>query len=310
MSATVGVVRWRGAAALRLQARDYEAVVVPELSMLVASFSWRGHELVALTGGLAAYRAGHTTGIPLLHPWANRLSRRRYRAAGTDVDLRRIPLHTDGNGLPIHGTMTAREGWDVQAVRAGRSSARVAARFPFGEHEDLLASFPFPHDLEVAVELGPGGLQVTTSVEPTAAVPVPISFGWHPYWRLGSPRARWQLALPARERLALDRRGIPTGRRRAEPAATVDLDGADLDDHFALGDDRSFRIRDRRIELRVELDAAYPCSQVYTPPGASAVAVEPMTAPVNALVTGEHPTVAPGDVFRAAFRARAGSVRR
>lgn len=309
MSATAAVVRWRGAAALRLQAGDYEAVVVPELSMLVASLSWRGDQLVALTGGLAAYRAGHTTGIPLLHPWANRLSRRCYRAAGTDVSLRGLPLHTDGNGLPIHGTMTARSGWDVRSVRAGRSSVRVAARFPFGEHDDLLASFPFPHDLEVGVELGASGLEVTTLVEPTAAVPVPISFGWHPYWRLASPRAGWQLDLPAREQVALDRRGIPTGRRRALPAATVGLDDASLDDHFALGADRAFRVRDRRTELRVEFDAGYPCAQVYTPPGVSAVAVEPMTAPVDALVTGEHPTVAPGEVFGAAFRARAGAVR-
>jgi galactose mutarotase-like enzyme len=309
VSATVEVVRWRGAAALRLRAGEFEAVVVPELSMLIASLRWREHEHVALAGGLAAYRAGHTTGIPLLHPWANRLSRRRYRAAGTDVDLRGLALHTDGNGLPIHGTMAARAGWDVRNVRAARSSARVVARFPFGAHEDLLASFPFPHDLEIAVELGPGGLHVTTSVEPTAGVPVPISFGWHPYWRLPSPRAGWELDLPARERWWLDRRGIPTGRRSAGPAGSVALDGADLDHHFALGDDRSFRVRDRRRELRIEFDAAYPFAQVYAPPGAAAVAVEPMTAPVDALVTGEHPTVAPGDVFRAAFRARAGALR-
>jgi galactose mutarotase-like enzyme len=309
MSATVEVVRWRGAAALRLRAGEYEAVVVPELSMLVASLRWRNREHVALAGGLAAYRAGHTTGIPLLHPWANRLSRRRYRAAGIDVDLRGLPLHTDGDGLPIHGTMAARGGWDVRSVRAARSSARVVARFPFGEHDDLLASFPFPHDLEVAVALDRDGLHVTTGVEPTAAVPVPISFGWHPYWRLPSPRGAWTLDLPARERLHLDRRGIPTGRRTADPAGAVALDGADLDDHFALGDDRSFRVRDRRTELRVEYDAGYPFAQVYSPPGADAVAVEPMTAPVDALVTGEHPTVAPGAVFRAGFRASAGSLR-
>jgi aldose 1-epimerase len=50
-----------------------------------------------------------TMGIPLLHPWANRLGGFRYRVAGKDVVLPRgenlIPL--DGAGLPIHGVMPA-----------------------------------------------------------------------------------------------------------------------------------------------------------------------------------------------------------
>ena len=52
-----------------------------------------GHELLSLHGGVSAYRNGHTNGSPLLAPWANRISQRRFRVAGVDVDLRRLPLH-------------------------------------------------------------------------------------------------------------------------------------------------------------------------------------------------------------------------
>ena len=45
--------------------------------------------------------------------------------------------------------------------------------------------------------------------------PVPLSFGFHPYLALpGVARERWQVALPAREKLLLDERGLPTGASR------------------------------------------------------------------------------------------------
>jgi galactose mutarotase-like enzyme len=297
------VEAWRGAAAVTLVAGDYEAVVVPELAMLVASLRHQGREHVALPGGLRAYRAGHTTGIPLLHPWANRLARRRYRAAGVEVDLRRLPLHTDGFGLPMHGTMTARPGWEVVRLGATPSTATVAARFPFGDHPDLLASFPFPHELSVEVRLGPRGLAVTTSVVPTGVVAVPVSFGWHPYWRLGSPRGGWLLDRPRSRRVPLDGRGIPTARPEAPSRSEGPLAGHDLDDHFVLGPDRTFTLADRTTRLAVTFDAGYPYAQIYSPTSARFCAIEPMTATTNALVTNAHPDVAPGRRFDATFRA-------
>jgi galactose mutarotase-like enzyme len=219
------------------------------------------------------------------------------------VSLRGLALHTDANGLPMHGTMTARGGWEVHALGGRGTHVRLDARFPFSDHPDLLASFPFPHRLDVSVRLGPGGLQVVTTVHATGTVGVPVSFGWHPYWRLDTPRDGWRLRRPACTQLVLDRRGIPTGAERALGAEDRPLAGRDLDDHFALGRSRTFTLSDRRTRLRVAFDAAYPYAQVYAPAGGRFCAIEPMTAPTNALVTGRHPTVRPGRAFTAAFRA-------
>ena len=81
------VERFRGDAAVRLCTGDYEAVFLPGLGMLGASLTWRATELLSLHGGLAAFRRRSSTGIPLLAPWANRLSRDRFRCAGKLVDL-------------------------------------------------------------------------------------------------------------------------------------------------------------------------------------------------------------------------------
>jgi len=278
---------------VRLRAGDWEAAFVPEIGMLGASLEHRGEELLSLHGGVAAYRDGHTTGLPLLAPWANRLSRKQFRVAGVDVDHRRLPLHRDGNGLAIHGTLTAAPGWEV--VR--EEPARLVARFAYEEDR----AFPFPHELTVDAKLAERGLAVTTSLKPTGERAVPISFGWHPYFRVPGPRRNWTLGLPGCSTIELDARGIPTGKVWQHRAARLELGDRDLDDHFGLTAGKSFTLEGggRRIEVR--FGRGYSYAQVYAPPGKRFVAIEPMTAPTDALVTGAAPIVEPGGRFSAAF---------
>lgn len=302
MSLTTRVVRWQGTAAVELRAGTTSAVVIPELGMLVASWTVDDVELIARPGGLGAVRRGHTSAVPLLYPWANRLGRRSYRAAGRDVSLRGLPLHTDGNGFPIHGTLIARPEWEIASAGRGR----VRARFEFAGHDDLLAAFPFPHSLEVSVALAPGALRVTTTVHADAGCAVPVSFGWHPYWRLPSPRSRWSVTLPDAEHVSLDRRGLPVGARSVRAAGAEPLAGSSFDDLYAVASPASVGLTDGHHTLTLDLDAGYPFVQVYSPEGSRFCCLEPMTAPTNALVTGDHPGVAAGHSFSAGFRASYG----
>src|SRR5204863_9213331 len=85
---------------------DLEAAFVPNAGMVGCSLRHRGEELLGQRGGLARYVAERSTmGIPLLHPWANRLAATRFSVAGGDVDLDAAvpPPSLDGAGLPIHG---------------------------------------------------------------------------------------------------------------------------------------------------------------------------------------------------------------
>ena len=243
-------------------------------------------------------RGGHTAGLPLLAPWANRLASWRYRAAGVTVDLTGQPLHTDDNGLPIHGLLVGSPGWEVGARRTQATSARVQASIAVDS-----PAFPFPHRIEVAVAAHEDRLVVDTTVVPTARRRVPVAFGWHPYLRVpGTPRVRWQLRLPSRRHLALDGRGIPTGEERREPGEQEPLDGRSLDDLYALGRNRRLALVGEdgaSIELRA--GAGYPYAQVWVPPGRPFAALEPMTQATNALAGGNPPLVEPGDAFTARF---------
>ena len=58
-----------------LAAGDLEATLLPQQGMLVASLRHRGVELLRRIENLEkAAASGSSAGIPLLHPWANRLA--------------------------------------------------------------------------------------------------------------------------------------------------------------------------------------------------------------------------------------------
>jgi galactose mutarotase-like enzyme len=274
------------------------ATFLPELGLLGASLRHRGDELLALPGGLDGYRSGDVTGLPLLAPWANRLGAPQYDVDGVTVDLEGLALHTDDQGLPIHGTMTAQPGWEV--LEAGERS--FTARFDFGDHAHLLASFPFPHELRVEVAIAATTLRMTTTVTPTTDRAVPISFGYHPYLQLpGVRREDIRLRLPARRHLQLDTQGLPTGVDRAEDAEDEPLGSRTFDDLYELASDRRLGLTGGGRRLTIELEDGYRFAQVFTPPAAASVCLEPMTAAVNALVDGGYELVSAGASFTARF---------
>jgi galactose mutarotase-like enzyme len=282
---------------LRLRAGATEAAFLPGLGMLGVSLRQDDVEVLALPGGLDGYRAGHVTGLPLLAPWANRLSGRKYEIAGVAVDLAGVDLHDDGAGLPIHGTMTAQHGWEVQAT----TESSLRARFDYGARPDLLRAFPFPHELVLDIDVADRRLRVATTIRPTADRRVPVSFGWHPYFALPASRDEILLRMPACEHRLVDPRGLPTGASEPQPAEARPLGDRAFDDLYALGDDRRLALEGGGRSVVVEMEEGYPFAQVYSPAGASFGCLEAMTAPTNALVTGGCTLVNPGDEFTARF---------
>jgi aldose 1-epimerase len=294
-----------GEPSVTLAAGRLEASFLPGLGLLGTSLRHRGEELLALPGGVEGYRDGHVTGLPLLAPWANRLPGWRYRAAGVEVDLDGLDLHTDPGGLPIHGTLTAHRGWRLERLAADADRAVLEAGLDYGDWPELLAAFPFPHRLTVTFALQGASLAVTTTLTATGDRPVPVAFGWHPYLRLpGAPRAAWRLLLPFRTHLELDDRGLPTGKAADEPAEAAPVGERTFDDLYVLDADpaeRRLGLEAAGRRLVVGYGDGYDHAQVFAPPGAEFVCLEPMTAPTAALATGATPLVAPGDSFSARF---------
>jgi aldose 1-epimerase len=298
VSAEVVERRFQDTAALELRSGALRATFVPGVGMTGVSLRLDRREYLALPGGVAAVRTGHTGGLPLLAPWANRLASRQYRADGVDVDLRRKRLHTDDNGLPIHGLLVGWPEWEVTSTSARRDVARLTATTIVDT-----PAFPFPHLIELEVMAEDERLTIAKTLIPTADRKVPAAWGWHPYLRVpGTPRSRWTLRLPRREHLALDDRGIPTGVSAREPEEDDVVGRRTFDDLYSLGRDRRLAFTgEDGASVAIQGDPHYPYAQVWVPAGKPFAALEPMAAPTNALVEGNTHLVAPGDGFTARF---------
>ena len=286
-----------------LVAGDLRAVFLPSLGMLGASLRHRGAELLGRVDEIEASAIpGRTCGIPLLYPWANRLGGLRYQAAGREVllDPASSLLHFTDDGLPIHGVPWSRLSWQV----TGEETNMLKAQLEWAS-DNLLAVFPFPHRLEMAVTLHPRNLTVETTLIAGQSGSVPVSFGFHPYLRLpGLPRAEWQIDVPAMRRLLLDTRQLPTGEETPFAGLDASLGDRDFDDGFVVLEERpTFVVTGGGRRIALEFLEGYRYAQVYAPSGKDYLALEPMTAPTNALATGRGiRLVEPGEVFRATFR--------
>ncbi len=286
---------------------ELEVTYLTGLGMVVSSMRHHGAELLAQRGGPEAYAVhGSTFGIPLLHPWANRLSGWDYEIAGRRVELDpgAALIHRDGPaGLPIHGLLAASTEWHV----VDRDSASVIAELDFAALPDLLALFPFPHRITYRAWLAAAVLTIELTVTPTGAERVPISFGFHPYFSLaGAPRGAWDVTLPVTRRAILSEQMVPTGEQEEIAPGALDgpLAARSFDDCYEglAGDRPVFAVDDGERRVEVAWLRGYDTAQVFAPPAGELVCFEPMTAPIDALRSGRGLRFAePGSEFSAAF---------
>jgi aldose 1-epimerase len=233
----------------------------------------------------------------VLAPWPNRVRDAIWQLDGKpqQLDITEPPRHNAIHGL-LHNT-------------GYRLLAQTPSSVTLGALIAPQHGWPFLLDTSVHYELEPDGLTVTHGVQNLSTRRAPWAVGAHPYFRVGEvPVEQLTVTLTAAVRLELD--------ERSNPAAEHPVDAPDAG---GPGDLRSGRLlaglnldssygrlanRDGRADVAwltapdgstttLWADAVFGWIQTYTPaafprptgPGL-AVALEPMTAPPDALNSG------------------------
>jgi aldose 1-epimerase len=290
---------------LRDERAGLEVGFVPGAGMLCSSLRHRGEELLAQNGGIEAYaERGKTMGVPLLYPWANRLAGFQYTIDGRTVEVPHDPARValDDHGLPIHGVIGGRMAWDPAQ---GSDLRSLTATLSWDESKpELFEVFPFRHEVQYAAHLADGRLEIAVTVHACGSDVVPVAFGFHPYLSHSkAPREGWQIELPAMRRLALDGDQIPVSAGETLEPGRFELAEEVFDDGFdSVASPARFAVSGAGRRIGLELLEGYGCAQVFAPPASSFICFEPMTAPANALRSGEglH-LLSPGERHRARF---------
>jgi aldose 1-epimerase len=295
-------------------ASGVEISIVPAIGNMAYEMKVKGRNILWFPfESLEAFRdAPSFCGIPFLGPWANRIDGDAYWINGNRYLLNPElgNVRRDGNGLPIHGLLSFSPLWRV----VDRGPAHVSSRIEFWRYPELMAQFPFAHNLTMTHRLSGGELEVETVVENLATQPMPIAVGYHPYFRLhDTPRDGWKASLSARGHLTLDHRLLPTGEVR--PAAFGDphsLDGSQLDDVLTDlvrdSDGRArFHVHGGNQRVTVAYGPKYTTAVVYAPAAGDFICFEPMSAATNAFnrahrgLCPDLQSVPAGGVWRESF---------
>lgn len=298
--------------------RHIEVLVWPAFGNNAVSMKVNGQEILwspyQTIGELKAKPA--QIGNPFLAPWANRLDQDAFFANGKKYTLNPElkNFRYDPNHKPIHGLLVYASQWKVVALKAGSREALVTSRLEFWREPDWMAQFPFAHNIEMTYRLKDGALEVETALENLTSQPMPVSVGFHTYYKVpDAARDDWTVTLAARDHVLLNDVLTPTGERKPVTLASpLALRDAKFDDVFTnLVRDRAgratFRVEGTKQKISVIYGPKYFVAVVYAPPGRDFICFEPMSGITNAFNLahagkyGELQSVAPGGTWRESF---------
>lgn len=228
----------------------------------------------------------------VLVPWPNRVRDARWTLDGKPQQL---DVTEAATGNASHGLL--RNTGYRSGERSDEAVTLLASVFP--QH-----GYPFRLDTSVTYALDDDGLRVTHAIVNRSSRPAPVAVGAHPYLALGDvPTADLTVTVAADTWFETDAQRIPVASHPVDGTPYDLRSGArvgDLSIDVGLG---AVRPTDGIVRHRlsasggdtVELwaDDDFRFVQVYTPsdfPAADgptqAIAVEPMTAPADALNSG------------------------
>ncbi len=277
--------------------------------------------VVEVGGGLRCYDVG---GVPVIDgyaedemasagrgqvllPWPNRVEDGKWRWDGKDQQL---AITEVGKSNANHG-LVRWAGWRLERTGEGSAIARHELHPQTG--------YPFRLAAELHYSLGDEGLTVRVRVENRTDAAAPVGLGFHPYVTASDgPVDECTLTVPAATRIEVNDRGLPVGRRPVEGTEydfrsgrligdqVLDTPMTDLD---RVAGRTSVVLAGPDRQVTVWMDETFGYAQVFTGDTVPqperrrhGLAVEPMTCPANALVTGEGlRTLGPGEALEGSW---------
>lgn len=276
-------------------------VVVPELGGIVRQLSLRKentlYSVLKTPATPDTLKNDTQSASELLFPFASRIPGGAYTFFSKSYMLdRNDPSHDSA----IHG-MVRKQVFHLseQVVHDDRAYIKL--------HYNLrgAAGYPFEIDFSVVYTIHADGLfTITYEAHNAGSEPAPAMFGWHPYFILGNEIVdAWKIDIPSDEIVTFDDDMIPIGKAPFPISGPTLLFKKVLDNCFLVKSNQktaSTRLisDNQHVTLEIEQETGegkFNHLVIYTPPERDCVAIEPLTANVNAFNNGEGLNViAPG----------------
>lgn len=273
---------------LKDEQTNFSATIIPSggaiLNKLEIQHKGKTYNLVEGFENAADWRENKTKGCKSakLSPFVCRLNNSTYSWEGEEYKCEKFVL----NGHAIHGLL-----FDAcHEVEFCESNNFYAECKMFFRYDGSHPGYPFAYDMNVRYRLeSEGRLTITTTVHNRSERSMPISDGWHPYFKIGESIDTATLQINAKKQLEFNNELIPTGKtiqddRWYKPAA---LKGVFLDNSYVLEQQDPLphcTLSDKTVGLALHFypESSYPILQVYTPPHRRSIAIENLSSAPDA----------------------------
>ena len=268
-------------------------VVIPELGGIVRQLSLRKDLTlfsVLKTPPTPLTLAEDTQSASgLLFPFASRIPEGKYKFFGKNYQLEQNEPETSN---AIHGLVRKQKfRLEEQSIKADQASIKLSFTLKG------LEGYPFDIDFSVLYTLHLDG-RFVLKYEATnvGTAPAPVMFGWHPYFHLGHETAdAWKIKIPSDHIVDFDDNMIPIGSKPFTNEQPMLLYKKMLDNCFIVKTDSNTAVTElisdnQHITLHIKQETGegkFNYLVVYTPPAKDCVAIEPLTANVDAFNNGE-----------------------
>lgn len=204
----------------------------------------------------------------ILFPFANRVKDGIYSFNEKDYQL---DINEKKKNNALHG-LVYNKTFKILNHSATANEASITL-----EYEELNESqgFPYTYIIQLEYTLKNDGLKLNVKVKNTDSKTFPFTIGWHPYF-ISDNLYESNLKFNSNKKLVLNERMITTGIEDFDTNKTFEIKDKKLDDCFLLNTN-IIRFTTPSYDLEISASSNETFLQLYTPPRANTIAIEPTT---------------------------------
>ena len=176
--------------------------------------------------------------------------------------------------------------YNIMDYGADNNSAFIILQYEYSKKDE---GFPFKYSCEITYRLKEKNkLSITTTITNKSNKEMPLSDGWHPYFKFDQSINNLSLKINATQILEFDDKLLPTEKIFSfnKFQTPEKLNDEVFDNCFLLknGIEPACIIEDIKNKLRLKISPLenYPYLQVYTPPHRNSIAVENLSSAPDA----------------------------
>ncbi|WP_308993243.1 aldose 1-epimerase [Mariniflexile litorale] len=214
----------------------------------------------------------NTFASSILFPFANRIKDGKYTYDGKEFQF---DINEVDNNNALHGLVFDKT-FRIINQKEDKNTASITLEYI--ENKESIG-FPYTYSIQLEYMISKDAVNLNVSVKNTHSKTFPFTLGWHPYFSC-SNLYNSTLNFDSNKQLVFDDHCITSGTKAIENNSHFEIKDKKLDDCFILNSNKTqFNTPDYKLLISASSEENF--LQIYTPPRANTIAIEPTTGVSN-----------------------------